>query len=531
MRNRRYPYYSVPEPRDLRELVDFCAENYGKKTAFWYKTGDGDEIAEKSFEQLKSDADALGTYLYSIGKKEAHIAILGENSYEWIVSYFAIVNGGNVVVPIDKELQSDTICRLLDKADCTDVICSEGYAAKVAECGKNVISMSDVSGLVEKGRSLLNSGDDSYVKYDVDADAMCAIVFTSGTTSDPKGVVLTHFNLMRDAIVSSQNLLVPEGAMTILPLYHTFGFMAGVICQMLKGYPVYINHSLKRLMSDIKFAAPRHIAIVPMLIKVMYTKIWDGIEKAGKTRQVKRWIRISNFLLLFGIDFRRKWFSQVLDALGGNLEMIISGGSHIDEKYIKGFRDLGITVTNGYGITECSPIVSTMRNKHYNPDSVGAVQPGIEIRIVDGEIQLRGDTIFTQYYNDPEATEASFDGEWFRTGDLGELDSDGLLHITGRLKNLIVLSNGKNVAPEELEAKVIDFPGVREIVVYGRDDKIVAEIFPDEEVENAEVSVREGIQELNKQLPAFKQIQVVKFRDTEFPKTATQKIKRKYSKV
>ena len=241
-------------------------------------------------------------------------------------------------------------------------------------------------------------------------------------------------------------------------------------------------------------------------------------------------IKISNALLKVGIDIRRKVFKQVFDAFGGNLEMLITGGSAIDEKYIKGFRDIGITVTNGYGITECSPIVSTMRNKHYAPRSVGAVHPELEARVVDGEIQIKGPTVFMGYYKNESATEAAFDGEWFRTGDLGSIDDDGLLYIDGRKKNLIILSNGKNVVPEELESLLMNnAEEIKEVLVYGQDDKIVAEIYPDKEIEDVEKIINTKINEINQKLPNFKRIAKVKFTDEEFPKTTTKKIKRTHN--
>ena len=232
------------------------------------------------------------------------------------------------------------------------------------------------------------------------------------------------------------------------------------------------------------------------------------------------------------IHIKRKLFQQVYDAFGGNLEMLISGGSSIDENYIKGFRDIGIKVTNGYGITECSPIVATTRNKHFAPKSVGAVQPGIDCRIQDGEVQLKGETLFLGYYKDEKATAEAFDGEWFKTGDLVYLDQDGLLYITGRIKNLIILSNGKNVSPEELETLLIQhIPEIKEVVCYGESDVIVAEAYLDPDIDCDIESIKAKISELNCTLPNHKQIADVRFRDSEFPKTTTKKIKRSIREV
>lgn len=527
MANKKYPYYKVGEPTDLRALINYCANTFSDKTAFWYKKK-GEEI-KVSFKQLQADIDAFGTYLHSKGYRNVHIAVMGENSYEWVVSYFAIVNGGNVVVPIDKEANAEDVKFQLDKSDTTLFICSNTYRDVAEFCEIKSINMKAFADFLHEGKELLENGETSFINTDIDNEKLCAIVFTSGTTAEPKGVMLNHKNLAKDMIVSSKNLLVPEGTVALLPFYHTFGFMACVLCQMLKGYPVYINTSLKRAFDDIKHSQPKHVSVVPMLLVAIYDKIWSNVRNQGKEKLFKTMIKISNALLKVGIDIRRVAFKQVFEAFGGNLEMLITGGSAIDEKYIKGFRDIGIKVTNGYGITECSPIVATMRNEHYAPASVGAIHPELEGRIVDGEVQIKGPTVFMGYYKNEEATAEAFDGEWFKTGDLGSIDEDGLLYITGRKKNLIILSNGKNVVPEELESLIMNnIPSVKEVLVCGEKDSIIAEIFYDEETDDAESVIKNEIDMLNKNLPSYKQIASVKFRNTEFPKTTTKKIKRNY---
>lgn len=527
MANKKYPYYKVGEPTDLKDLIRYCADTFCDKTAFWYKNK-GEEI-KVSYKRLQNDINALGTFLHSKGYKNAHIAVIGENSYEWIVSYFAVVNGGNVVVPIDKEATAEDVNFQLNKSDTTLLIHSNTYKDIAEFCGVESINMKAFPTLLEDGKNLLEKGNNSFIETVIDKEKLCAIVFTSGTTSEPKGVMLNHRNLAKDMIVSSKNLFVPEGTVSLLPFYHTFGFMACVLCQMLKGYPVYINTSLKRAFDDIKYAKPKHVSVVPMLLAAIYDKIWNNIRNQGKEKLFKTMISISNVLLKIGIDIRRVAFKQVFDAFGGNLEMLITGGSAIDEKYIKGFRDIGIKVTNGYGITECSPIVATMRNEHYAPKSVGVIHPELEGRIVDGEIQIKGPTVFMGYYKNDVETAKAFDGEWFKTGDLGSIDEDGLLYITGRKKNLIILSNGKNVVPEEIESILMNnIPEIKETLVYGENDAIVAEIYPDDEIENVESIIKKKIKEINLQLPSFKQIASTKFRETEFSKTTTKKIKRKY---
>ncbi len=525
MVNKKYPYYIVGEPTDLKDLIRYCADSFGAKTAFRYRQR-GNEITV-SFKQFQQDVNAFGTYLHGKGYKNAHIALMGENSYAWIVSYFAIVNGGNVVVPIDKDATQQDVCLQLENSDASLFIHAKAYESLATQISIASICLSQFSNFLQEGQTLLAAGFNSFVDIVVDKEKMCAIVFTSGTTAAPKGVMLNHRNLVTDLIVSSKNLCLPEGTVALLPLYHTYGFMASVLCPMLKGYAVYINVSLKRVFDDINFAKPRYIAVVPMIVAAIYDKIFNTLKSQGKEKQFCRMVRISNMLLKCGIDIRRNVFKKILDAFGGNLEMIITGGAPIDEKYVKFFRDIGISITSGYGITECSPIVATMRNKHYEPSSVGTLNPEIEGRIMDGEVQIKGPVVFSGYYKNPQATEEAFDGEWFRTGDLGSLSEDGFLYITGRKKNLIILSNGKNVVPEELEAMIMNhISQVKEVLVYGENDIITAELFCNIEVENEESVIRDKIEQLNKNLPSYKQIASVKYRDSEFPKTTTKKIKR-----
>lgn len=525
MKNKNYPYYDVAEPKDLKDLMSYISVEYQDKLAFWYRTRK--EEVRISYKQFAQDVAALGTFFIHNGFKNKHIAVLGENSYEWVVAYFAIVNSGNIVVPIDKEATPADIKKQVLFSDIEVLLHSDIYTDIAEYCEIRSINLKLQKSCIEQGQSIIENGDDCFSNVDFDVNETCAIVFTSGTTSDPKGVMLSHKNVITDAIISSKNLLVPEGTVALLPFYHTFGFMACVICQLIRGYPVFINSSLKRAFDDIKMAKPKHISVVPMLLVAIYNKIWENARKNGKEKLLKSMIKISNLLLTFKIDIRRKLFKQVFDAFGGNLEMLITGGASIDEKYIKGFEDFGIKVINGYGITECSPIVATTRNRHYVPSSAGKIQPGVKTRVVDGEILIKGDIVFKGYYKNEQATKDAFDNGWFKTGDLGKIDENGLLYITGRKKNIIILSNGKNVIPEEIECVLSSsILELKEVLVYGENDMIVCEIYPDCEIENVQEKIKEQIYNINRTLPAYKEIAKIKFRDTEFPKTTTKKIKR-----
>ena len=284
MKNKEYSYYNVPDIENMKELLSYCADNYGEKTAIWYKNNS--EIVYISFSQLKKDADKLGSYLYSIGMKNKHIAILSENTYEWIISYFAVVNGGNAIVPLDKENNAADIKKLTEKADVDLIIHSENYRGEAEYSGVQLLSMNKVSNIIATDNSM---ADTEYLNCRIDNGAMCAIVFTSGTTGDPKGVMLSHRFLMKDAYHSAQNLYAPEGTVAILPFYHTFGWMACVLDQLILGHGIYLNRSLKRVMNDIKFASPRHMSVVPVFVRAMYNGIWDNAKKQKKDKQLKIW--------------------------------------------------------------------------------------------------------------------------------------------------------------------------------------------------------------------------------------------------
>lgn len=528
------PYYDVPDIKDLKQLIEYGAENYGEKEAFRFERKK--EMVSVNYAELKADIDALGTYFYSIGLKDSKIVVYGENSYEWIITYFAAVGGSNVIVPIDKELGATELATLTNDSGAKAVVFSEAKSANVEEAKANIgcvekyICMCEFADIIAKGRGMIAEGNNEYEENKIDPEKMCALIYTSGTTGNPKGVMLSNKNLATDMIQSCANLREPEGTVVVLPLNHTFGLMAGVLCQLVTGYPTYINSSVKNVLKDIQEMKPRHISVVPLYIETFYKKIWTSARKSGKDKILKVLIKVSNALRKVGIDLRKVFFKSVIDAFGGNLEMLITGGAPIEHKYLKGFEDIGIAVVNGYGITECSPIVATNRNKEYRFGSVGLAIPGVEVKVDnpnedgEGELLVKGDIVMMGYYNNPEATKDAFDGEWFRTGDIGKVDEDGFIFITGRKKNIIILSNGKNIYPEELEAVILSVEGVTEVLVYGKNDSLCAEIYT--ETPQEKERIKKDVQALNASLPSQKQIKIVEFRDTEFEKTTTKKIKR-----
>ncbi len=533
-KNTHYEYYKVHEIKDLKEMLEYSGEKFSDETAFMFARGKK-EMSVTYF-QFKSDVDALGTYFRSIAERGTAIAVYGENSYEWILTYFAAVCGSDIIVPIDKELGGAELANLVNDSGAKLVVYSGAKSAAVDEYRESMgavehfICTSGIADCIEQGRALLKAGNRSFADNEIDREKMCALIYTSGTTGKPKGVMLSHKNLASDVMNSCSNLKEPRDTVAVLPLNHTFGMMACVLCQVFEGHKVYINNSLRNILKDMNTLKPCHISVVPLFVETFYKKIWKTAEKSGKAGMLRNMVKVSNALMKVGIDLRRVFFRSVINSFGGNLEMIISGGAPIDNKYMKGFEELGITVINGYGITECSPIVATNRNNDYRFGSVGLAIPGTEVRVDcpneagEGELLVRGDIVMMGYFKNEEATAAAFDGDWFRTGDIGRIDEDGFIYITGRKKNIIILSNGKNVYPEEIEAVVLGVEGVSEVLVYGKDDVICAEIYT--ETPDEKDRIKKDVQALNASLPPQKQIKNVVFRDTEFEKTSTKKIKR-----
>ncbi len=532
-KNNHYPYYEMPEISDFRQFVDFMAKSYSDKTVFIYE----EDKTEKSvtYSKFTDDINALAAYFKAEGMADEKIAVYGENSYEWIVAYFAAVVSGNVIVPIDKELPGEEVSNLIGDCGAKVLIYSSAKTKTIAEAKDGMTSVDrffeipEVNALFEKGRAIL-AEDNSVVAMPQDTEKLCALIYTSGTTGNPKGVMLCQRNLMFDMCNSCRNLLEPPNTVVVLPLNHTFGMMAGVLCQVYAGYTTYINNNLRNVLRDINRLKPQHISVVPLFADTFYKGIWKNAKKSGKDKILRVLIKISNGLRKAGIDLRRVFFKSVIDAFGGNLEMLIVGGAPLDLKVAKGFEDLGITVIGGYGITECSPIISTDRNKDYKFGSAGLAISGVEVKVDcpdekgEGELLVKGPIVMLGYYNNPEATAEVFEGEWFRTGDFGRVDDEGFIFITGRKKNIIITPNGKNVYPEEIEAVIQKVEGIGEVVVYESEKLICAEIYT--ETPEDKDRIKAEVLELNKTLPSYKHIQKVVFRDTEFEKTTTKKIKR-----
>ncbi len=536
MRNGPYPYYDIADIDTLRDLIAYGENNGGEHTIF-YTGRKNDE--PMSFLQAGESIREIGTFLLEKGWREQNIALLGENSTEWCLCYFGIANSGNVVVPLDKELPKEDLAELVEHCGCRLIFFSEKYRDCV-EYFRSREGMQELTALpleeldtyMEEGRRLIAEGSTAFADAPVTPDTLACIVYTSGTSGKSKGVMLTHGNLASD-VAATCKCVTARNTQIFLPMNHTFSWASAMFAAFLYSVDAHISGNMKRIVKDLNRNKPQNISAVPLMVEMLYNGIWNNARKQGIEKKLKNTLRLSHALLAVGIDARRKLFRQVRDGFGGNLETIICGGAALDDRLQRGLFDFGINVINGYGITECSPVVAVNRNEHFRFGSVGRPLPCNKVMIHEpdengvGEIYVSGSNVMKGYYKDPEATAEAFDGEWFKTGDYGRLDKDGFLYITGRKKNLIILANGKNVSPEELEQKLGRLEYVREVAVYEEDRDITAEFFLDEEsFPDARARLDEDVKLFNGKMPASKNIRRVKLRSIPFEKTTTMKIKR-----
>lgn len=538
-KNKPYPLYEMPEVCTLRELVDNGREKGESVTAF-YRGKHNDQPV--TFGDCSRIIEKLGTYLLSKGLHSDHIAIIGENSTEWVLSFLAVTNSGNTAVPLDRGLPNEDLAELVRHCDCRAVIFSEKNRATMEflqGLGKPYTDMmymplSEFDAYVAEGARLLDEGNTQFKDAGeaIGRDTLASIVYTSGTTGKMKGVMLSHGNLASNTVAGCR-FAEGDNAQLLLPLHHTFAWSTQMLAAFIYIKDLHISGDLKHILKDFQRNHPQNVAAVPLMADMLYKGIWDTAKRSGREKRLKRGIRLSRFLMKFGIDRRRSLFREVHENFGGRLELIFCGGAALDPETEKGLYDLGIQVLGGYGITECSPIVSANRNHYYKFGSVGLPLPCNRIKIDDpdengiGEIMVAGSNVMLGYYKDPEATKAAFDGEWFRTGDCGWIDKDGFLYITGRKKNLIILANGENVMPEELEMKLGRLEYVADVVCYEEKGSITAEFYLDEEhFPDARSRLEEDIGIFNRTMPMHKNISGVKIRDIPFEKTTTMKIKR-----
>ncbi len=526
MRNKEYPYENVTQIEDLKEMILKKAHDIPDKTAFIYPCESGE--MRKSYRDLSEDINAFGEWMYHKKIKDKHVAIIGENSYEWLIVYFATVNGGNVAVAIDKSLPDEEIISLAKMADTDVVFVSETYYEKVKKkASRKVYNLKDFDDILKEGRKLIKEGKNEFARHVIDPDKTSTILFTSGTSGVSKGVELSHHNIAYEVVHTSMLFEPQGGTLSVLPFHHAFGLVVSIFMILNYGKSVFINKSLKHVKKNMEEFGPQTMFLVPMFVEFFHKQIWLEIEKKGKTKMFKRLMKSTDLLRKAKIDLRSKMYSPIKKVFGGNLEYIICGGAALDPMYVREFRTWGIEILNGYGATECSPCTAVNRIYHHKDGSVGHLVPGIDVKVTDdGEIAFKGELVMKGYYKNPEATDAALIDGWYHTGDLGYVDEDDFIFLTGRKKNLIILSNGENISPEELEQDIARDDAVEEVLVYDENGKIVAEIFPNEAHRDDKEYFEKLKSKVNKGRPIYKQITRIKLRNEEFIKNASMKIVR-----
>lgn len=542
----------------LKDMMDRVASEHGEKIAFKYK--EDKEIKEVTYSQFKHQTNCLGTALSDLGFAHKHVCIIAENCYKYLVLYLTMMQSNGVYVPVDKELPANDALYVINNSDSEVLFYSKKYDSFIRENMDkfenvkyfvaldsdeeegNILSYNK---LMEKGEKLLSEGNTAYTDIVPNLDEMRMLIYTSGTTGTAKGVMLSESNIVNVVYYGLHVAHIETVALSVLPYNHSYEAVVGILVGIHEHTTMCINENLKAVLKNLQLYKPDYVYLVPAFADLFYKKIWQNAEKTGKAKMLKVLIKVSNGLLKCGIDLRRKFFKTILDNFGGNLCLIVCGGAPIRSEVGAFFTAIGIDLLNGYGISECSPLISVNCVEDNDCRTVGHTLPCLEAKIDnpdengDGEICVKSPTVMMGYYKMPEQTaEVLTEDGWFYTGDYGRFNEKGLLMITGRKKNLIILSNGKNIFPEELEEYITAIPYVQDAVVYGGknedglEDHLVAQVYFSEEgikesgIENPAERIKADIDEAMKELPAYKRIEKVIVRDHEFVKTTTQKIKR-----
>ena len=569
MKNRlNNEVYEAEEVANFRELVNRSAEKYPNNVAYKFKRNLGKPnqvIIEKTYKEVKEEVEALGTMLLNMGLENKKVALIGNNRYEWCESYFAVTTSNMVVVPLDKALPNQEIKSLIERSQADAVIYENKYSEvfnslreENNETLKYYINMDlkqnengvlSFTKLIEDGKELLNKGDKKYSQVKIDNEKMSILIFTSGTTNTSKGVMLSQKNITSNILaMAKMSKMYPDDVLlSFLPLHHTFECTITFLYGYYSGATVAFCDGLKYIAKNLQEYKISVFVAVPLVLETIYKKIQKGIKDQGKEKIVNIMSKIANFLLKFHIDIRRKAFKSVLDQLGGNLRIAYFGAASMDKNVIKGYNNFGIDTVQGYGLTETSPLLAAETDKEHCPGSVGMAPFNVQLKLEDvdekgvGEIVAKGPNIMLGYYENPEATKAVMKDGWFHTGDLGYYDKDGYLYITGRKKEIIVLKNGENVYPSEIEFLVNKLPYVTESIVFPRentkgeiaigvkvvyDKDLIKEKFGEKTEAEYKKLVWEDIKEINQRLSQFKKIKELIITTEALEKTTTQKIKR-----
>lgn len=548
---------------NVREAIEEAIELYSDHTAFRVKSKNGKEVkyTDITYKQMQSDIYNFGTEINSFGKPgNIRIAVIGTNSYEWAITYLASMYSNNVIVTLDKGLPPTELEELLIRSKADAIVFEDKFIDTMKEiqsagktqlkyyiCMRKNDDFKDMQAAIKDGKAKLKKGDKRILGTKIDNKKMAALIFTSGTTSQSKGVMLSQHNIASDMKNMKEIIDIKDTDvnMAFIPFHHTYGSTA-LMLFLSKGTMNIFIDGLRHIQSNLVEYKVSIFVCVPLLLESMYKKIMAEIKKQGKEKKVEKGIKLSRFLLKFGIDIRRKLFKEILDKLGGELRYVVCGAAALDKTVAEKFNDFGIVTVQGYGLTETSPVVISETEKHIRYGSIGKPILNVEAKIENpneegiGEIVLKTESLMLGYYENEEETNKVIKDGWFYTGDLAYKDKDGYFYISGREKNVIVLKNGKNIYPEELETLVAKLPYVDENMVYGRkkdDDLIVAvkvvynreyikEHYPDKTEEELHEIIWKDIKEINKGLTNFKHIKHLIITDEPMIKTSTAKIKR-----
>ena len=558
---KKIEYNKVVKFDTLKEMMELSVKDAAKQVAFKYRDEkEKDKIIDVTYEEFQNDTFYLGTALSDVNMTSNHIAVIGDNSYKWLTVYLTVLKSDGVIVPIDKELTAKEIINVVNRSESEVLFYAEKYEEYIEEFKKELPNVKYFIGFSREkdednvlsydsfkasGKEKYEAGDKSYVSIKHDnTNKLKMLVFTSGTTGNPKGVMLTEHNLVSAVYYGLQVADIKTRCLSVLPYHHTYESVVGILVAIHRRATICINDSLKNVLKNLNTFKPDYIYVVPAFTEKFYKSIWSNAEKSGKDKLLKIMIPVSNGLRKVGIDLRGVLFKSVHEAFGGNLKQIVCGGAPIRPEIGKFFNDIGMMLLNGYGISECSPLVSVNREKLNDPSTVGVILPCCEVKIEnpnedgDGEIWVKGDIVMMGYYKEPEKTAKVLKDGWFNTEDYGRINKKGQLVINGRKKNVIVLNNGKNIYPEEIENYVMRVPYIQETIVkavkndQGQEISLCAEVFLNQEkvkelgIENIEETLKKDVSKATRDLPVWKRVTKTEIRETEFNKTTTNKIKR-----
>lgn len=569
MNSKKYKdvLYEMREITDLRDMIRSSAELFSEDPAFLVKEVPAGEYVPITYRTLRSDIDCLGTYFAKAGLKGKKIAVIGENSYQWVVAYLAAVNGMSIAVPLDKELPSHEIHNLLVRAEVDAILFSAKMEDKTLDALEGIrgvdlrIRMNGVSvdpgvknweTVMEEGRNALLDGCRQYLDVEIDPDAMCALLFTSGTTGNSKGVMLSHRNIAANVYNMSKYVKIrrPGVGLSVLPMHHTYELTCHVFTGLYQGMAIAICQGLRYVQQNLKESKATVMVGVPAVFEMMHKKVWKQAESSGSAGKMTFMMNLARKTHMFNnIKRMRKIFEPIHSAIGNHMELFIAGGAAINPQVIRDYEALGIPMIQGYGMTENAPIIAVNRDYYSKAESVGPPMPGTEVQIFEpdeegvGEIICKGPSVMLGYYKDPEATAEVLRDGWLYTGDFGRFDEEGFLYICGRKKNVIVTKNGKNIFPEEIEYLLQEQPYIEEVIVYGvlekksGDTVVTAEIYPNFDAVHEKFGkelcqeqlyevIKENVEEVNDKMTTYKRVKRIRLREIEFEKTTTRKIKR-----